>query len=179
MNIGDPMQKINLLTLVIVMGLLGNERVIGQIPGKGADFPTMASLRWGMTMKEARDSIGVKREIKKTTSTTLSYEDTLLNAKAIITLKFIEKDSDLILNFIDAPLTEPNRELTQLVEKYLSNRYGLKYESKKEKKSKFFITIEMEIKRWRFENEYVGLVICYRGEEILGLNLTYHLSELK
>jgi hypothetical protein len=179
MKIGDPMHKINLLALVFMMGLLGNEKAIAQIPGKGADFSTLASLRWGMTMKDALDSIGAKREIKKTTSTTLSYEDTLLNTKAIITLKFVEKDSDLILDFIDAPFTEPNRELAQLVEKYLSNRYGLKYESKKEKKSKFFITIEMEFKRWRFNNEEVGLVICNRGEEILGINLTYHLSELK
>ena len=179
MKTRDLMRKNILLSLILILGLLVDENVLAQIPGKGADFPTLASLRWRMTMKDARDSIGAKREITKTTPTTISYEDTLLNTKAIITLKFIEKDSELKLDFIDAPFTEPNRELAKLVEKYLFNRYGLNYESKKEKKSKFFITLEMELMRWRIKNEDVGLVICCRGEEILGLNLTYHLSEFK
>ncbi len=173
------MQIIKLLILVIVMGLLENERALAQIPAKGADFPSMANLRWGMSMKEARDSIGVKREIKKTTSSALSYEDTILNTKAIITLKFIEKSSDLILNFIDVAFAQPNIELLHLVERYLNNRYGIKYETKKEKKSKLFFTIEAEFRRWQLGNEYVGLVFFYRGKEFLGINLTYLLSELQ
>jgi hypothetical protein len=168
-----------LLTIIIIIGLLVNEKTIAQIPTKGANFPTMTCLRWGMTMKEARDSIVAKREIQKTTSTALSYEDTLLSSKALITLKFIEKDSKMILDFIDVPFIEPNRELIKSVEKYLVSHYGDQYEIKKEKKSKFFITIEMEFKLWRLENEVVGLMVCYKGEDLLGLNLTYENSKPK
>jgi hypothetical protein len=132
-----------------------------------------------MTMKEARDSIVAKREIQKTTSTTLSYEDTILSTKAIITLKFTEKDKEMILDFIDVPLNDPTRELVNSVEKYLVSHYGDQYEIKKEKKSKFFITIEMESKKWRLQNEQVGFVVCYKGEDVIGTNLTYQISKPK
>jgi hypothetical protein len=178
-NNGAFMKNKILLTIIIIMELLVNQRTIAQIPAKGADFPTMTGLRWGMTMKEARDSIVAKREIQKTTSTTLSYEDTILSTKAIITLKFTEKDKEMILDFIDVPLNDPTRELVNSVEKYLVSHYGDQYEIKKETKSKFFITIEMELKKWRLQNEEVGLVVCYKGDDVIGTNLTYQISKPK
>jgi hypothetical protein len=176
---GDSMQNKILLSLIFIMEILVNEGTLAQIPSKGNDFPTLAGLRWGMTMKEARDSIVAKREIKKTTSTTISYEDTLVSAKALMTLEFIEKDKEMILNFIDVSLVNPTRELVKSVEKYLVSHYGDQYECKREKKSKFFITLEMDLKSWRLENEDVGLMVCYKGDDVLGLNLTYHISKPK
>lgn len=173
------MQNKILLIITVMMGLLMNERTIAQIPATGVDFRSMAGLRWGMTIKEARDSIAAKKEIQKTTSATLSYEDTLLSTKVLITLRFVEKGKEMILDFIDVPFIEPKIELVKSIEKYLVSHYGNQYESKKTKQSKFFITLEMEVKTWHLENEDVGLMVCYQGEDVAGINFTYHISKSK
>jgi hypothetical protein len=97
----------------------------------------------------------------------------------LITLRFVEKGKEMILDFIDVPFIEPKIELVKSMEKYLVSHYGNQYESKKTKQSKFFITVEMEVKSWRLENEDVGLMVCYQGEDVAGINLTYHISQSK
>jgi hypothetical protein len=159
------------------LGILGTAMVVSQIPAKGSDFPTLSNLRWGITMKDARDSIGAKRELNKTTSTTLSYEDTLLNAKGTISLKFTEDSTKL--NNINFVISKPTKELSQSIEKYLVNRYGDKYVSKKEQKTKIFITVEIEMKLWRLNGEGVGMGVFSRGDEIMGLNIFYGPSSSK
>jgi hypothetical protein len=162
---------LRVLAYSVGIGILGCAVAVSQIPAKGSDFPTLSILRWGMSIQAARDLISSKREIQKSTSSTLSYEDTLLNAKAIITLKFAAEN--FCLNGIDASLSKPNKELYKSVYTYLVTRYGDKYVSTKEQKTKFFIKFDMEMKLWRLDDEGVGMGIFSRGDDVIGINIFY------
>jgi len=152
---------------------------IDLIPLKGSDFPTLAVLQWGMTMQVARNSISGKREILKTTSSTIIYEDTLLNTKARILLKFDDSNSLLILNAIEVKLVDPNRELLRSLEKRMIASYGGRYESKKESIAKFFFTFDFEAKSWQLGNENIALESLSHGDDVKGLKLMYKYNDAK
>jgi hypothetical protein len=143
----------------------------------GSDFPTLSGLRWGMPIHTVQDLISSRRKIQKSTATTLTYEDTLLNANALITLKFSE--DIFCLNSIDATFPKPNKELYNSVYTYLVNKYGDKYVSNKEQKTKLFMTFDIEMKIWKLDDEGVGMGVFSRGDETIGVNIFYARSKLK
>ena len=161
------MRILAVFILIIGIVLLWNERAIAQIPGTGSDFPTLKGLHWGMTIQEVRDFFRGKRKLKNTTSSILSYNDTLMNAEADIYLKFTEKNSLLILNSIESPVDGDN-DLFHSLEKYFINRYGDNYESKKVHKG-----IDGEKKVWYLNGESVEIEILTYNEKIISFNLTY------
>ena len=166
-----------LLVFCIGIGIFGSEHVISQIPAKGSDFTTLSNLRWDMSIQNVRELISSKREIQKSTSTTLSYDDTLLNSKAIITLKFDEEN--ICLKSIDATFSQPNKELSNSLYTYLVTKYGDKFISNKEQKTKLFMTFVIEMKIWKLDDEGVGMGVFSRGDETIGVNIFYSHSKTK
>ena len=139
----------------------------------------MANLQWGMTLQAARKSIIGKRNIIDSTSSELSYDDTLLNTKTRITLKFGDCNSHVILYAIQAEIMSPDRELFQSIEKLMIDRYGSTYETYKDSKSKFFFTIYLEAKSWSRNNECIRLVTMAHGDDVKTLKVLYEYDDSK
>jgi hypothetical protein len=146
---------------------------------KGSDFPSLAGLQWGMTMQSTCQYLKLKREIIHSSSSKLYYEDSVLNTKVGITLKYDYSDSLLILYTIEAEIIEPNRRLLQTVTNNMINHYGNKYDTKKESKSKFLYTINFEAKTWQLENESIGLMTMSHGDDVKSINLMYRYVDSK
>lgn len=164
-----------LYVFILLIGaiLLWNEEAKAQIPASGHDFPTLKGLHWDMTIQEARDYFSGKRKLKYTTSSIVSYTDTLMNTEAVIYLKFIEKNSLLVLHSIEAPLSADN-DILQLIENYFINRYGNNYERQIIHKG-----IDGEKKVWNLNGERIELEILTYNEKIVNLCLTYTSPKIK
>jgi hypothetical protein len=170
-NEGKNMKTLHQMMLMTIVILSVTSLLRAQIPAKGSDIRTLSTLHWGMPYRSARDIISSMREIKKSTDTTVTYEDGFMNTIVIVNLKF-SKDS-LTLKSIDVQFSQPDQALSQSLDKYLLDHYGTQFTSKKEQKTKLFWTIEMEMKVWRVNNEMVMMATFSHGESILGLNVFY------
>jgi hypothetical protein len=147
------------------------------IPLKGSDFPFLANLHWKMTMQAASNSISCKRGSINAASSTLIFEDIILNSKAKVLLKFDDTDSLLMLHSIEVKVMDPNKELLLAIEKRMIASYGSKYENKKESISKFIFTFEFDSKEWQFDYETIILESLSHGDDVNGMKLIYKYND--
>lgn len=97
-----------------------------------------------------------------------------MNNEIDIYLKFIKKDSLLVLYSISAPVDKSD-EVLHSIEKYFVDRYGNNYYRKKD----YALSPDGEKKIWRLHNESVGLQTLVYKEKILGAEITYDSPKIK
>lgn len=168
---GKNMQKKNLLNMIVLVGLFLLNEAFSQIPSMGADLPSLKSLRWQMNMQEAKDSLKRYARIEVKSDSTLTYDDRFLNSNVKVKLQFTAVGSYQSLESVDATIQD--KSLSEKILKYLIDRYGKPYDTHRKEESKLFITLIMEVKRWKLEKETVLLATLSRGEEIVSLNIAY------
>ena len=172
-------EKIVCLYISYIAPKVKRNSIKAPIPVKGCDFPTLRDLQWGMTIQAAKKSITGKKEISDITSSEFSYEDTLLDTKAKMNLKFDDCDSLVLLYAIHAEIMVPNKELLQSMEKIMIDRYGNNYTTYKDSKSKFFFTMYLEAKTWRFTHESIRLATMSHGDEVKNIKVLYEFDDSK
>jgi hypothetical protein len=169
------MKTFHQLILIPLVVISSTSLLWAQIPTTGSDIQTLSAFHWGMEYHSARNKVSSMKEIKKSTDSTVTYEDVFLNTIVNVNLKF-SKDS-LLLKSIDVQFSKPDQVLSQSLDKYLLDHYGSQFIRKKEQKTKLFWTIEMDMKVWRVDNERVMMITFSHGEDILGLNVFYSVGK--
>lgn len=158
------------LKLIFVLGpLIVFSESNGQIPSKGPDLPSLSNVRWGIKMQEVKELF--KGKLEADSDSTLYFEDSFLQSKVRVILKF-EKYSDFEgLKTVEVRFDD--KTLGEKLLSYLKVRYGEKYETKRQEKTKLFFTVQLETKKWTLEHEDIMLATFSKGSEILALNFFY------
>ncbi len=102
---------------------------------------------------------------------TLHFDDSFLQSKVRVTLTFGKSPVFEGLKTVEVQFDDKN--LGETLFSYLKVRYGEKFESKRQEKTKLFITVQFETKKWTLEHESIALIAFSKGSEILALNLFY------
>ena len=161
------MKSILILELLIIVSDLS-----GQIPSNGADLLSLSNVAWGMNMSEVS---GHSNAIIETDSdSTLHFDDLFLESTVRIILTFGKNPDFEGLKIVEVQFED--KDLAEKLFSYLHVRYGEKFESKKQAKTKLFITIELESKKWKLEHENMTLITFSKGSDILAVNLLYERS---
>jgi hypothetical protein len=158
------------LKSILVLGpLIVVSESNGQIPSKASDLPSLSNVRWGMKMHEVKERInGI---LETDSDSTLHFDDSFLQSKVRVILTF-EKYPDFEgLKIVEVQFDDKN--LGEKLFSYLKARYGEKFENKKQEKTKLFITVQFETKKWTLEHENIMLITFSKGIDILALNLLY------
>jgi len=141
----------------------------GQIPANGFDIPSLSNVHWGMTIYEVKELL---KSITDTNSdSTLRFEDSFLQSKVGVILTFGKHPDFEGLRTVEVQFDD-----TSLGEKlflYLKARYGEQFESMRQEKTKLFLTVQLDSKKWTLDNESVVLIEFSKGSDIFALNLLY------
>ncbi len=122
-----------------------------------------------MNMHEVKECI---KDLMETDSdSTLHFDDSFLQSKVRVIFTF-GKHPDLEgLKQVEVQFDDKN--LSEKLFSYLNARYGETFESKRQEKTKLFITVQFETKKWTLEHETIVLIKFSNGSDILALNLLY------
>ncbi len=158
------------LKSILVLGpLIVVSESNGQIPSKGPDLPSLSNVRWGMKMHEVKECInGIMETVS---DSTWHFDDSFLQSKVRVILTFAKYSDFEGLKAVEVQFEDKN--LGEQLFSYLKVRYGEKFEIKRQEKTKLFITIQLETKKWTLEHESVVLITFSKGSDILALNLLY------
>jgi hypothetical protein len=158
------------LPSILVFGPLAVvSEAICQIPDSGADIPSLASVRWGMSMQEVKDRFGSRSEA--TSDSSMIFEDSFLDSKVKVVLTFGDSRRQSGLKSVEVQFADNN--LRDKLLSYMKTRYGEKYEMRKQEKHKFFITINFETRKWVLGHGTVIMAVFSSGEEVMALSLLY------
>ncbi len=164
------MKRIFILNLILVLGLLiVVSESKGQIPSTGSDLPSLSNVHWGMKMHEVKERINGITDMDSDSA--LHFDDSFLQSKVSVILTFGKYPDFEGLKTVDVQFDD--KSLSEKLLSYLKLRYGEKFESKKQEKTKLFITLQLESKKWTLEHENIILFTFSNGNDILGSNLLY------
>ncbi len=153
-----------LLGLLIVVS-----ESIGQVPSKGADLPSLSNVSWGMKMHGVKERIN--NRIDMDSDSTLRFDDSFLQSKVRVILTFGKYPDFEGLKLVEVEFDD--KDLGEKLFLYLKARYGENFKSEKQEKTKFFVTVQFETKKWTLEHERIVLITFSKGSDILALNLLY------
>jgi hypothetical protein len=158
------------LKSILVLGpLIVISESNGQIPSKGPDLPSLSNVRWGMKMHEVKERInGI---VDTDSDSTLHFDDSFLQSRVRVILTFGKYPDFEGLKIVEVQFDDKN--LGEKLFSYLKVRYGEKFESKRQEKTRLFITIQLETKKWTLEHERIVLITFSKGSDIFAVNLLY------
>ena len=166
---GNYEREIFLRWFFLLSPLLAVAQLNAQIPSVGADLPSLSNVHWGMKMQDV--SARINKPMASDSDSSCYFEDSFLESKALVLLTFGQHPEVEGLKSVEVQLDDNNSEEKLL--SYLKMRYGEKYESKNQEKTKLFFTIQFERKKWALENESVSMITFSKGSDILALNIFY------
>jgi hypothetical protein len=141
----------------------------GQIPSTGSDLSSLSNVSWGMKMDEAKARINLTLDTGS--DSTLQFDDSFLQSKVKVILIFGKRPDFEGLKTVDMQFD--NKNLVDKLFSYLKIRYGEKFETKSQEKTKLFFTVQLETKKWTQDHERIVLIKFSNGNDILALNLLY------
>jgi len=168
------MKRIFLFTSIAFFGLfIAVSESNGQIPSIVPDLLSLSKVSWGMKMDQVEKNYGSKMSVDS--DSTLHFDDLFLESKVKVNLTFGKHPDFEGLKFVEVQFDD--KDFGEKLFAYLKTRYGEKFESKAEEKTKLFITILLESKKWTLDKERVLLITISKGSEILALNLLYGVTK--
>lgn len=136
-----------------------------QIPSRGSDFSGLTKVKWGMTIKEVKDSLGHKTSALFTSDTTLSYAGTLLDMPTQTIFGFTKRDKKL--SWINIAFLNAREEDVPKLLKLLYDHYGKPHEKRQGKGNSY-------TERWKLKDETMSVThLSYMGHIGLTLNYSY------
>lgn len=141
----------------------------GQIPSTGSDLSSLSNVSWGMKMHEVKERINGKMDADS--DSTLHFDDSFLQSSVSVILTFGRYPDFEGLKIVEVQFDDKN--LGEKLFSYLKVRYGEKFESKRQEKTKLFITVQVETKKWTMDHERIVLITFSKGSDIFALSLLY------
>ena len=189
-------QKTFCFGLIVASFLALTEESVSQIPSNGSDFPFLETVRWGMTLREARDSLvrynptlstrrvrkfaidqsrGANAGEKEGTilsysDTTLVYSESLFNENVEVTLSFTK---DLRLRSVSVTANKASDALLNQVLKTLESRHGSPTSYQKKEERKFFFSFLLEGRHWKTESGLILLSNLFKDGTVAMLMVVY------
>lgn len=158
-----------LKSILVIGPLIVVSESRSQIPSKDPDLPSLSNVRWGMKMHEVKERINSKMDMDS--DSTLCFDDSFLQSKVRVILAFGKYPDFEGLKLVEVQFDDKN--LGEKLFSYLKNKYGEKFENKRQEKTKLFFTVQFESKKWTLEHERIVLITFSKGSDILALNLLY------